>query len=398
MATFPLKIALENQPEWSFENIDALTKWLAAEEKAWRWVNPDSSSQVIDLYKQKFTRLDSLISEYKTQPHPDRLRGVAHELTRSFAYPYLMSSSPEGRFLAALATDRGNTAASAALAHLTRQPFAVSNSLAVSEGVCRAVCFEMGISKDAKPERDALNALLGELRTTADSSKDAHATLTRESERILATTDEAAKASLKRLDQVMKGHSQSLDSVREEYGRDREGFKAAFGEFLETSGKAMKTLEDVYDKKMGLSAPVSYWTERQAQHKKQARFFGVIWGVMLVVGGVSLALTVAYLFGTDTIPHWKLGVVAVLFALYLWATRIFARLFLGNLHLAMDASERVVMAQTYLSLAREGNASDDDRTLMLGALFRHAATGIVTDDASPSTPLEIVSRMLSGGK
>jgi hypothetical protein len=68
-------------------------------------------------------------------------------------------------------------------------------------------------------------------------------------------------------------------------------------------------------------------------------------------------------------------------------------MFLSHLHLATDAGERVVMVKTYLSLIEgQGIASDGHRQLILQALFRPAADGIVKDEGIPPTVLELLTR------
>jgi hypothetical protein len=84
----------------------------------------------------------------------------------------------------------------------------------------------------------------------------------------------------------------------------------------------------------------------------------------------------------------------VLLTFAFWFERIFVRLLLSQVHLYTDASERVVMAKTYIALLREGQGmKDEDRRLILQALFRPAVTGIVKDDAIPPTVLEWITRL-----
>ena len=72
---------------------------------------------------------------------------------------------------------------------------------------------------------------------------------------------------------------------------------------------------------------------------------------------------------------------------------LIVRMFLSNLHLASDADERVVMVKTYLSLI-EGDqlSSNEDRQLILKALFRPTTDGLVKDEGIPPSFLEFLSR------
>ena len=74
---------------------------------------------------------------------------------------------------------------------------------------------------------------------------------------------------------------------------------------------------------------------------------------------------------------------------YLWIARIVVRLFLSEIHLGMDARERVVMVDSYLALLNkdEGAIDNEHRTIILSALFRPTQDGIVKDDAAADPTL-----------
>jgi hypothetical protein len=77
-----------------------------------------------------------------------------------------------------------------------------------------------------------------------------------------------------------------------------------------------------------------------------------------------------------------------------WSLRIMVRNYLTNLHLKIDADERVILTQTYQTLLK-GDRSLNERgfEIILGQLFRHSQSGIVKDDAAPVHPLlEYVTR------
>ncbi|MEJ6850707.1 DUF6161 domain-containing protein [Sinorhizobium fredii] len=87
-----------------------------------------------------------------------------------------------------------------------------------------------------------------------------------------------------------------------------------------------------------------------------------------------------------------LGVVIT--TIVFWAGRILTRLFLSEHHLAIDAEERAVMAQTYLALTAEGQAGEKERDIVLTSLFRPTADGIVKDDAAPDlSPAALLARL-----
>jgi Family of unknown function (DUF6161) len=90
---------------------------------------------------------------------------------------------------------------------------------------------------------------------------------------------------------------------------------------------------------------------------------------------------------------WRVAVLILVGVLGIWAVRLLVRMFLSHTHLATDASERTTMVQTYLSLIEGGNlTSDEDRKLILQALFRPATDGLVKDEGLPHPFLEALTR------
>lgn len=77
--------------------------------------------------------------------------------------------------------------------------------------------------------------------------------------------------------------------------------------------------------------------------------------------------------------------------------RIAVRLFFSQLHLAADASHRRVALLSYIALLNEPNAvTKDDRSLVLGTVFRPISDGIIRDDAMPPSPWELITRPPKG--
>ena len=65
--------------------------------------------------------------------------------------------------------------------------------------------------------------------------------------------------------------------------------------------------------------------------------------------------------------------------------RLLSRIFLTNLSLHADCAERVAMIETFLALMQdEKKVKEDDRVLILQALFRRSAPPPGPDETAPS--------------
>lgn len=167
---------------------------------------------------------------------------------------------------------------------------------------------------------------------------------------------------------------------------------------LQTHKEAMAGLEQTFREKMTLRAPVEYWEGRHAHHTRRSTILGwSVFGSMSALAGAIglIANWVLNNLKADGTPEaWRVSVLALIGVLGVWAVRLIVRMFLSNVHLGTDAAERVTMVKTYLALL-EGDKlpSDDDRKLILQALFRPASDGLVKDEGLPHPALEALTRI-----
>lgn len=153
-------------------------------------------------------------------------------------------------------------------------------------------------------------------------------------------------------------------------------------------------VKKAYAEDMKLKASVQYWNEKKDGHttNRRAAFgslrnFAIVGGLiglavfwfaiifMLEASGVNVLGWMeinppkgrAVALSTYVVVTAALGtVLTVLF----WTARVLLRQYLTERRLEGDADERRVMTQTYLALISEGAAEDEDRLIILNALFR----------------------------
>ena len=170
-----------------------------------------------------------------------------------------------------------------------------------------------------------------------------------------------------------------------------------FEALLATHEASISDLRRAFRDEMAMRAPAEYWKTKEKQHKTMSWVSGAA-----AFGGMFFAsVTVGELFSgvlEATPPNqspdsWRLALVGLIGLFSVWAIRLVVRSYLSNLHLAGDAAERRVMIQTYLSLLESGAAvGDQDRQLILQALFRPATDGIVKDEGVPPSVVDFLTR------
>lgn len=372
-----------------FHSHDEAAVWLQRERDAWNWVpqalekvrppNPELQ-EMWSRYAQSWRPIDKAITRAREHPdEPAHLNEIRGPITAAYVQERLIhSSTPAAKFvLSHRKTDA--TEALAAMAHLMRVPLLLDRPDLV-EGALVAVLYKKGINPAApQASREALDELHTEMQTLSNDHRREYDAVVKKSTKF----DEQAETQLTKYELA---HDKLLAERETEYD-------TAF----EAAEQRLRKVEVTYDEKLALRAPVRYWRLRSTFHEKLAKKYakafawGIAVSVLILVPGVT-----AILWG-DTLKPGRIGVSVVLFSLVVWGLSILARNLLSNIHLATDAGERVVMANTYLALLREGKLEEEDRRLILRALFRPSATGIVKDDARPPSVLvDLLDRLKRG--
>ncbi len=142
---------------------------------------------------------------------------------------------------------------------------------------------------------------------------------------------------------------------------------------------------------------MSYWEGKRQTHATQAKWTGGISFAAILGAAVGLGWMIHDLIrptATGAAPEtWRLALLVMVGVFTVWGIRLIVRMFLSHLHLATDAAERVVMTQTYLSLLDGKHLpNDEDRKLILQALFRPTSDGIVKDEGVPFSLAEALTR------
>lgn len=68
----------------------------------------------------------------------------------------------------------------------------------------------------------------------------------------------------------------------------------------------------------------------------------------------------------------------------------------SSFHLARDAEERHTLTFFYLALSKDSQVGDDDRKMILQALFSRTETGLLKEDSSPTLPTnDVINKFMN---
>lgn len=171
-------------------------------------------------------------------------------------------------------------------------------------------------------------------------------------------------------------------------------------EFKTKSASEITKLEKLYQEKLKLEAPATYWRLRA----KQLRFEGYWWlGALVVCVAITVGILISFLNGLSTNEFesifdntaksvkWSVALVTII-SFLAFAIRTFSKLTFSSFHLVRDAEEREQLTYVYLALQKEAKIDPTERHLIMQSLFSRADTGLLKDDASPTMPGNIVDQ------
>ncbi len=165
-------------------------------------------------------------------------------------------------------------------------------------------------------------------------------------------------------------------------------------------------LKKKYTEELALQIPVTYWSDKAKDHRNSA----LIWGVVFVVTIAAIIFNASDIFhqiieGLKIVDkdgkelfNFTDNQLSLFFAitfpafLAVWVLRIFSKNMLTNLNHMYDAKNRAVMTQTFLALMSEKMATDNDRILILNALFQPMSAH--SDDGAPPHWFELMTERM----
>ena len=163
-------------------------------------------------------------------------------------------------------------------------------------------------------------------------------------------------------------------------------------EVINKAGSEIENFKKTYNAALALRAPTQYWKNKRRGHRFAA--FGWLFAFALLAASGATGCwfvwheTVEKIGNAATYTSYLPTLGAA--ALAAWVLRICSRQALSNFSFSADAGERVAMVTTFLALLEGGHATENERGLILAAIFRPSAK--ITDDAAPPTWMDFISK------
>lgn len=176
-------------------------------------------------------------------------------------------------------------------------------------------------------------------------------------------------------------------------------------DFDEESRKKILELEEIYEKKLQLTAPAEYWDKKSKEYLKQAIFSRNILIIIILLFGAFFAtiliISPDWVFNTVfegnkiAIVRWSIVFIALI-SLLIFIIKAITKVMFSAFHLARDAEERHTLTFFYLALLNDPKSEikDEERKLIIQSLFSRADTGLLKGDSSPEMPNDFLGKIM----
>jgi Family of unknown function (DUF6161) len=378
------------------KSLEALQQWIASEVAFWSWLPGEVHTQVFNEGRNQLTRAQQVTQhalqygQVGTPQHEQSIEQIKSALAETYVSKKVPhSSTPLAKQIESVRANQGDIYAS----------FFAATYCPPSQGHSIQPQTQHGLAG----WRGMLDGLAtqfpqGQLNdVSTGAARDA-------AEQLRAKAEALVSEKTKSLEEIQRGYTHTVEKIRAAATSQLEDFKNAqamreeeFAKLRQEHSQKMAQISETFREKMTLEAPVEYWVQKGKRHGRWVFGTGLL-VILLLVGSCVLLLwdgntLLASLRPDQTPPPWRVGRLALLSVFTVWGVRLVVRVFLSHLHLATDAGERVVLVKTYLSLMQADKLpADQDRQLILQALFRHASGGIVKDEGLPPTFLDYLTR------
>ena len=366
---------------------------ISGEINFWNWIHNRNLGKHESHIRDSLNILNSALSNAQQMSslkdsNPDRWRNHLTSVENSLRGAFLdrrlpHTNTPLANEIAAIRQEHGDAAASFYAGAstdqqgLTYQPTDLSSWIGLIEAIGNLN--KSTSNRKIQSAAKSLDSLRAKFESQINEKRELLDQITRDFEKVQAAA----------LDSQASHNSQFI--------KDQEDRSSNFDAQLTQHHDGMGSIRKAFKEEISLRAPAEYWKSKRRAHRIISTLTGI--ASFAAIGGCAFFLAYEIKFLLDGTPqgqtpqHWRVAVLALVSLFSVWAVRLIVRIFLSQLHLVTDASERIVMLETYLSLT-EGNQLTDDgeRKLILTSLFRPASDGIVKDEGVPPSFIDVLTR------
>lgn len=213
---------------------------------------------------------------------------------------------------------------------------------------------------------------------------------------------ESQRTNADNLEKSFSNHSKNIEelltSKRIEFTQRLGEQTSVFEKFHNESLEKLENVNKAYKEFMTLKAPVEYWGDLKVNSYYRALFASILAILYTYFAGdfVIRKTNESKLLSDESVSYGKIIFFVVMASAFIWILRIMFKYLLGQLHVANEATEKMVMTKTYLALLEDGKLEKTERELVLKSVFRPSGSGLLTEE-HPHPAMEIINKIQKPG-
>lgn len=409
-----------------FRNQEELKEWLQTEVNYWKWYSGSSHDTEISRFNTRNSTSDILERDIrishiigttfrgtgqpkieKHDPFCAALRGIIDALASNtpidtqaispildkYASSGLISNTPRAKLIGSLRISLGVDVATTALKFYLERPKIDGAPPETFQGYLAMALFDLGVTAVAS-------------NTIAEGAATMVQDFSKRLEGHAQTYDETLRQLRAHIETARDDHAEAQKAQAEHVAQ-------AVSKLDEQKTTAIDAIENTrlaYLEHMRLKAPVEYWKGKAAEHVNAAGRWlrRLAWGAVFGTGVLCAVYWLVYQQASELakLPQANLGYASVILTagaamvttIVFWVFRFMTRLYHSERHMGIDAKLRATLAECYLALTADGAVSESERALVLPALFRPSADGVVQDEGGLDSIAALFARYLERSK
>lgn len=227
-------------------------------------------------------------------------------------------------------------------------------------------------------------AILG-LRTDLDGKSEE---LITQISQISSTIESARKSFEEETQSYLEIQKKLFSEEKEKHQKYITEMEEKLDELIHERQETLSRLEDSYQQKLTLKAPIVFWESESKKYKDSA----IKWGVSSVFAGILIAgtgLWMLHIGGSDIAKLRDVSIIPVYFipialiSLLVYILRTFIKIAISNQHISVEYAQKAALTDYYLSMIQEGHMkiSIEEKQLLLPSIFSKIDSGLVKGDS-----------------
>lgn len=176
-------------------------------------------------------------------------------------------------------------------------------------------------------------------------------------------------------------------------------------DFIQEKREQVANLEDSYEQKLKLKAPIEFWEEKSKKYKNSARN----WSVGAIISGLLIILTGVWALriGEQDLDKLKnISIIPVYFvpialiSLLIYILRTLIKIAISNQHISVEYAQKAALTDYYLSMIQEGHLgiSVEEKQLLLPTIFSKIDSGLIKSDSTGDSDITELLKILVAKK